>query len=60
MKKDYALAMRKITICKEINVKPNFTALSRETNINRHTLSVICIMKKEILNLAKENPNWTI
>ncbi len=39
MKKDYALAMRKIAICKEINVKPNFTALSRETNINRHTLS---------------------
>lgn len=39
MKKDYLLATRKLAICRELNMKPNFSALAKETHINRHTLS---------------------
>lgn len=48
MKKDYLLATRKLAICRELNMKPNFSALAKETHINRHTLSDMFYERREL------------
>lgn len=48
MEKDFRLAARKIAICREVNMKPNFSALAKETNINRHTLSDMYYERREL------------
>ncbi len=47
MEKNYSLATRKLAICREYNMKPNFSALAKETNINRHTLSDMYYERRE-------------